>query len=182
MGLQDPPGMAAATEADARADFRAWPFRGRLLGMHEELRPATPADLDAVEEVVRAAYSHYVARIGRKPWPMLDDYDGLIAAGHVHVMDHEGAVVGVLVLIPEVSTMLLDNIAVSPRAQGLGLGRKMLAFAEATAKAAGFGAIRLYTNEAMTENLRLYARIGYAETHRAEEKGLRRVYMAKPLA
>ena len=33
----------------------------------------------------------------------------------------------------------------------------------------------------MTENIALYSRIGYAETHRIEEKGLRRVYMAKPL-
>ena len=150
--------------------------------MHQDLRQATPADLEAVEAVVQAAYSHYVARIGRQPGPMLDDYDALIAAGHVHVMEHEGAVAGVLVLIPEGDTMLLDNVAVSPKAQGLGLGRRMLAFAEATAKASGYDSIRLYTNEAMTENLRLYARIGYAETHRAEEKGLRRVYMAKPLA
>ena len=150
--------------------------------MDQDLRQATLADLDAVEDVVRAAYSHYVARIGRKPGPMLDDYGPLIAAGHVHVIEHAGVVVGVLVLIPEGDTMLLDNVAVSPQAQGLGLGRKMLAFAEATAKALGHRSIRLYTNEAMTENLRLYSRIGYAETHRAEEKGLRRVYMAKPLA
>jgi hypothetical protein len=33
----------------------------------------------------------------------------------------------------------------------------------------------------MTENIALYGRIGYAETHRATEKGLNRVYMAKPL-
>ncbi len=45
----------------------------------------------------------------------------------------------------------------------------------------GFKAIRLYTNEAMTENIRLYERLGFAETHRAQEKGFRRVYMTKPL-
>ncbi len=33
----------------------------------------------------------------------------------------------------------------------------------------------------MTENISLYSRIGYEETHRAEEKGLRRVYMVKAL-
>ena len=33
----------------------------------------------------------------------------------------------------------------------------------------------------MTENIALYSRIGYVETHRAEEKKLRRVYMAKRL-
>jgi ribosomal protein S18 acetylase RimI-like enzyme len=57
----------------------------------------------------------------------------------------------------------------------------MMAFAESTARAAGYRCIRLYTNEAMTENIGLYSRLGYVETHRAEEKGLRRVYMAKTL-
>jgi hypothetical protein len=42
--------------------------------------------------------------------------------------------------------------------------------------------VRLYTNEAMTENIALYSRIGFMETHRAEERGLRRVYMIKTLA
>ena len=145
-------------------------------------RLASRDDVDAVQEVVRAAYGHYVVRIGRKPGPMLDDYSALIEAGYVHVVEHAGVVQGVLVLIPEKDSMLLDNVAVAPAAQGLGLGRLMLAFAERCAIDAGYDSIRLYTNEAMTENLELYARIGYAETHRAEEKGLRRVYMAKPIS
>ena len=33
----------------------------------------------------------------------------------------------------------------------------------------------------MTENIRLYTRTGYVETHRAEERRLRRVYMRKVL-
>jgi hypothetical protein len=33
----------------------------------------------------------------------------------------------------------------------------------------------------MTENLALYSRLGYVETHRGEEKGYSRVYMEKRL-
>jgi hypothetical protein len=33
----------------------------------------------------------------------------------------------------------------------------------------------------MTENLALYSRLGFVETHRAEEIGLNRVYMTKTL-
>ena len=77
--------------------------------------------------------------------------------------------------------MLLDNVAVAPAAQGLGLGRRLLEFAEHTAVALGYRYIRLYTNEAMTENIALYSKIGYSETHRAEEMGLRRIYMTKLL-
>lgn len=149
--------------------------------MNRDPRPATLDDLYAVEDVVRAAYSHYVARIGRKPGPMLDDYAALIKSGYVHVVEHGSTVRGVLVLIREESAMLLDNVAVSPEAQGLGLGHTMLEFAERAALALGYRSIKLYTNEAMTENIGLYSRMGYVETHRAEEKGLRRVYMAKPL-
>jgi ribosomal protein S18 acetylase RimI-like enzyme len=58
----------------------------------------------------------------------------------------------------------------------------MLEFAERAAQDAGLRSIRLYTNEAMTENISLYSRIGYSETHRTEEKGLRRIYMTKQLS
>ena len=112
---------------------------------------------------------------------MLDDYAGLIHQGRAHVAERDGVVQGLLVLIPQDDAMLLDNVAVAPEAQGSGLGRLMLEFAERAAIEAGYRAITLYTNEAMTENIALYTRIGYAETHRVEEKELRRVYMRKPL-
>ena len=150
--------------------------------MQGDLRLATVKDLRAVEEIVRAAYFPYVSRIGREPGPMLDDYRKLIAGGHVHVVEQDGIVSGILVLIPERDVMLLDNVAVAPFAQGLGLGRRMLEFAERAARDAGLRSIRLYTNEAMTENISLYSRMGYSETHRADEMGLRRVYMAKQLS
>jgi ribosomal protein S18 acetylase RimI-like enzyme len=144
-------------------------------------RLATPDDLPALTRIVDAAYTPYIARIGRKPGPMLDDYAALVAAGQVHVLERDGEVQGLVVLIPQGDSMLLDNIAVAPAGQGKGLGRCLLAFAEATAEAAGYDAITLYTNEAMVENIGLYQRGGFVETHRAEERGFRRVYMRKPL-
>lgn len=147
--------------------------------MAPDPRAAAAGDRPAVEAIVNAAYFPYISRIGRAPGPMLDDYGALIRNGRVYVMDRGGAVKGILVLIPEQDAMLLDNVAVAPDAQGSGMGRAMLQFAEKAAMEAGYATVRLYTNEAMTENIKLYAKIGYAETHRAEEKGLRRVYMAK---
>lgn len=134
-----------------------------------------------MEEIVHAAYVRYIPRIGREPGPMLDDYAALIDAKRVHVLERQERIQGILVLIPESDAMLLDNVAVAPRAQGSGVGRQLLTFAESAAAQAGYRSIRLYTNEAMTENITLYAKIGYVETHRTTEKGLRRVYMIKPL-
>lgn len=145
------------------------------------IRPAEAGDLDAVQRIVDDAYAPYIARIGRKPGPMLDDYADLIDGGNVTVLEHDGAVKGLLVLMLEGDGMLLDNIAIHPAAQGMGFGGRLMRLAEETAREAGCAAIRLYTNEAMTENIAIYQRAGYLETHRGEEKGLRRVYMTKAL-
>ena len=144
------------------------------------IRSATPDDLREVEVVVHDAYSPYVARIGKKPGPMQDDYASLIDRGHVHVLD-DGGVAGVLVLIPEREAMLLDNVAVSPDAQGKGYGRRLLAFAEDEARRQGLGRVRLYTHVLMVENLGLYSSLGYVETHRGEQNGYSRVFIEKSL-
>jgi hypothetical protein len=62
------------------------------------------------------------------------------------------------------------------------LGRRLLAFAEAEAVRRGYGEIRLYTHQAMSENQRLYAATGYEETGRGSEAGYERVFMRKRLA
>src|SRR5215467_4716336 len=149
--------------------------------MMATIRLARPADRLAIEALVCAAYRPYVARIGREPAPMLDDYAALIDKGFVNVLEEAECISGIVVLVPEGRAMLLDNIAVSPSAQGGGRGRKLIAFAEATARAVGCEAIRLYTNVLMTENLAIYRRLGFTETHRGDENGYRRVYMAKRL-
>ena len=127
-----------------------------------------------------AAYQVYVGLIGQKPGPMLDDYAALVAKGVVHVLD-DGELRGIVVLLPEGDTMLLDNVAVSPVAQGLGYGKALLAFAEHHAIAMGCRAIRLYTNVLMTGNISAYGKLGYVETHRAMQDGFSRVFMRKVL-
>ncbi|WP_213941624.1 GNAT family N-acetyltransferase [Pseudomonas sp. dw_612] len=145
------------------------------------IRPATFEDIAQIEAIVEAAYSPYIERIGRKPAPMLDDYASQVLARRVHVLAHEQALFGFVVLIDTEEYLLLDNIAVSPAVKGQGLGRQLLEFAERHAREAGYPTIRLYTNEAMSENIALYTRRGYVETHRVEENGLRRVHMSKVL-
>lgn len=147
------------------------------------IRAAAPGDVPAVERIVRDAYTPYIARNGATPGPMLDDYPTRVAQGVVHVLVSDEEIQGVVVLIPETDTgcMLLDNIAVPPSAQGKGHGRILLQWAEDAARGAGFSRIRLYTQEVMTENIAIYARRGYVETHRATEIGLNRVFMQKAL-
>ena len=145
------------------------------------IRPATSADLPAVAAIVAAAYGRWIPQIGRKPGPMLDDYAARIASGAVFALDVDQSVEGLIVLVAEPECLLLDNVAVRPEAQGRGYGRLLLEFAERWARAAGLSCIRLYTHERMAENIALYERAGYAETHRAIDQDLPRVFMTKTL-
>jgi GNAT superfamily N-acetyltransferase len=143
------------------------------------VRPAVAADVPAIAAVVHDAYVKYVARIGRQPGPMLDDYAARMTAGQVWVCAEDVAVAGILVLEPEADHLLLDNIAVAPAWQGRGVGRMLLDFADAEARRAGFGELRLYTHVLMHENISLYARLGWEEYARGEQEGFQRVFMRK---
>jgi N-acetylglutamate synthase-like GNAT family acetyltransferase len=145
------------------------------------IRPAVAADVPAMTELVQAAYQHYVPRIGRQPAPMTADYDAAVRAGNSWIAEQDDTIVGLLVLVPERDHLLLENVAVSPYAQGSGLGRLLLEHAEQEARRLGLTEIRLYTNEAMTENIAYYQRRGYVETHRAGDAGFRRVFFSKQL-
>jgi ribosomal protein S18 acetylase RimI-like enzyme len=145
------------------------------------LRPATESDVPSVAGLVKAAYGHYVERIGMLPRPMTDDYPEVIRDRQVTVAEQDGAIVGVVVLTVTDEGFLVDNVAVHPSRRGTGLGRALLQFAEAEVRRAGFDAIHLYTHEQMTENLALYSRTGYVEYDRRSQGAFSLVYMRKPL-
>jgi ribosomal protein S18 acetylase RimI-like enzyme len=142
-------------------------------------RLAQPDEALALRDLVRAAYAKYIPRLGREPAPMLDDYAARIAAGEAWVLEQDGALVGALVLEDEPDALMLYNIAVAPTAQGQGVGRRLIAFTEAEARRRGYALLRLYTNELMVENVAMYPRLGFTETHRGSEAGHRRVYFEK---
>jgi ribosomal protein S18 acetylase RimI-like enzyme len=116
------------------------------------IRAATAADVPAIADIVEQAYRHYIARMGKPPGPMLDDYAARVLEGVVSVLEEDAAIAGIIVLLPATNYLLLDNVAVSPTRQGLGLDRRLLAFAEAEALRRGYHEIRLYTHQTMVEN------------------------------
>jgi ribosomal protein S18 acetylase RimI-like enzyme len=145
------------------------------------IRPASDADLAAVERLVKDAYGKYVARIGKPPGPMLDDYRALIGQRAVWLLSAGDEIAGMLVLLPGAGHLLLDNVAVARGFQGQGIGRALIDFAEAEARRRGYGEIRLYTHQKMHENLAMYPRLGYEETGRGEQSGYQRVFFRKRL-
>lgn len=146
-----------------------------------ELAAARPCDVPQIVALVRAAYAPYVGRIGREPAPMTADYATAVADGRAVVARAGGRIAGLLVTDPRPDHLLIENVAVAPEAQGLGIGTALLARADDEARALGLPETRLYTNARMTENLAYYPRRGFREVGRRVEDGFDRVYFARPV-
>ena len=153
-------------------------FVARPSGAAHSIRPAHRAEAAAAEALVQRAYGHYVARIGRRPPPMDDDYPALVAAGEVWLLVDD-RLAGLVVLRTVDEYLLVDNVAVDPERQGEGLGRALLAFAEHEARLRELDELRLYTNVAMTENIALYRQLGWHEFDRTGDGTYSRVHFRK---
>jgi ribosomal protein S18 acetylase RimI-like enzyme len=143
------------------------------------LRLATPADLPAIKAVIDAAYARYLTRMDKPPAPLLRDYGPSIEAGTTWVTG--SPIIAVLTLYPREDHLYVENVAVHPGAQGGGLGRALMGFAEQEAGRRGLSRMALVTHEVMTENQAIYSHLGYTEVDRRAEDGYRRIYMEKRL-
>jgi ribosomal protein S18 acetylase RimI-like enzyme len=149
------------------------------------MRMATAADLPAVVALTVAAYAAYGDVLDAPPVPVTTDYVPRIAAGGVWLLnDGAGPPAGLIVLERHPDHLLIFSVVVAPACQGQGLGRRLLTWVEAQARAAGLARVRLYTNAKMTRNIALYTHCGYRETGRRENParpGWIAVDMAKTL-
>lgn len=144
-----------------------------------EIRLATAKDLDDIQICAHDAYAVYVERMGREPAPMVAEFADQIERSQVHAAFCESAFAGYVVFYGEGDHLHLENVAVAPAYSGRGIGKKLVAYVEQTARAKGAAAVELYTNEAMTENIAMYPKLGYIETARKQQDGFNRVFYRK---
>ena len=104
-------------------------------------------------QLVRAAYEHYVPRIGRPPVPMTLDYAGIVAA-RPHLAGGAGRAAprGARAGAASSTTSSSRTWPSGRTAQGTGAGSRLLRHAEDEARSRGVREVRLYTHELMTEN------------------------------
>ena len=146
------------------------------------LSRAMPADAPAVRLLVREAYAKWVPLMGREPMPMLADYDLAVREHEVELAYVGGTLVAVIEMILHSDHLFIENVAVAPDHQGLGLGRHLLAHAEARARALGLLELRLLTAQAMAGNADFYQSLGYRIDRTEPFKGGFTVYMSKDIA
>ena len=146
-----------------------------------DLIRATPADAPTVRQLVRDAYAKWVPLMGREPMPMTADYDLAVREHEVDLAYLGGALVGVIEMILHPDHLFIENLAVAPGHQGLGLGRYLMAHAEARAKGLGVPQLRLLTGQVMEGNIRLYGALGFRIDRTEPFMGGFTVYMSKDL-
>jgi GNAT superfamily N-acetyltransferase len=127
-------------------------------------RRAGPADAGAVLALTRAAYAKWVKLIGREPLPMRADPALAIAAHRVDLLEAGGLLLGVVETHLHADHLWVENLCVAPDHQGQGIGGRLLARAEALARAAGRRRIALLTNPAFTGNVAFYLRHDFEVT------------------
>jgi len=129
-----------------------------------KFRRADPGDKEAIQRISADAYvPAYMAILGTIPKPATEDYGPRIEKGQVWILEVEGEPTGVAVLEECADHLLVYSIAVKPDAQRKGYGAALLDFADQRAIGLGLHEVRLYTNERMEQNLRLYGRHGFVE-------------------
>ncbi|SHM87053.1 GNAT family N-acetyltransferase [Roseibium suaedae] len=146
-----------------------------------DLRRAVITDAQAIADLARDAYEHYIPVIKAVPQPMQADYAELIAADEVWLSGPSDQPDASLVLRLQPDHLLLWSIAVAPHRQGSGLGNHLLDFCFQRARDHQKPELRLFTNALMTSNQLWYQRRGFRETRREQIGDKLAVHMSAPV-
>jgi ribosomal protein S18 acetylase RimI-like enzyme len=149
----------------------------------KKFRRATQADIGAIRALTRVAYAKWVPVIGREPKPMGADYESAIQNHRFDLLYLGDVLAGLIETVDERNQLLIENVAVSPKFQGRGLGSKLMAHAEEIAMSLGYDRVWLYTNQRFTENIAFYRKLGYRIEREEDVGGGRiKVDMSKTLS
>lgn len=141
--------------------------------------PAPPGfdDWEGLLALLREAFAYMDGRID--PPSSLHSFDAAKLAAKSREEEliltfMEGALVGCLFAAGRGEALYLGKIAVRPGLQGKGIAKRMLALAEASARARGFTALELQTRIELTENHRTFAALGFEKVGETSHPGFTR--------
>jgi len=135
---------------------------GKLQAGAVALRRAESGDLPRVVALQQAAYAKNRALLGVEPLPLLADYEAIMRDMEVWLSERDGKLAGALILEPRADDLLIWSVATDPGTQGSGLGKALLAAAEARARQLRRTVMRLYTGTVLGHLVAWYGRHGYA--------------------
>jgi len=129
------------------------------------IRLATPEDAEPISNVLRDAFTvyreHYTEEAFAVVTPGTDVILGRFEEGPQWVAEIDGDVVGTVSLTTEPEGLYVRSMAVSPNAQGRGIGHELLKAVDEHANATEFERIFLYTTYFVPGAKEMYAKHGY---------------------
>ncbi|MDR2296645.1 MAG: GNAT family N-acetyltransferase [Clostridiales Family XIII bacterium] len=145
-----------------------------------DIRAATSIDVPSIDACVTEAFKDYIPLIGKKPAPMLADYGAIIEKHFAFVAVADGLVAGVLTICDTRDDfMWMDVLAVFKKYRGLGIGKKLIEYAESFIAGKGKSECRIYTNVKFEKTIAVYRHLGYVEYQRMHEDGYDRMFFRK---
>jgi GNAT superfamily N-acetyltransferase len=146
------------------------------------------ADWQELLALLHRAFAYMAARID--PPSSLHRLDAAGLAGKAlaercFLAFRDGRLAGCVFCAPRPDCLYLGKLAVEPALQGQGIGRALIARAEAEARARGLAALELQTRIELAENHAAFARMGFVRTAESAHAGYDRptsVTMRKVLA
>ena len=144
------------------------------------IRRAQAHEWQKLRDIADDAYAKYTPFIGKKPAPMLADYNAYISDDVVFVYDNGSDILGFAVIIHQIDGYWLETIAVSSDQQGQGIG-KALMMAVDNYICMFATSYQLYTNVVMTQAADWYNRLGFNQIEIKKIAGYQRIYFQKIL-
>jgi ribosomal protein S18 acetylase RimI-like enzyme len=138
-------------------------------------RRARPADAEALQRILNAAYAPFVERLGPDAPPLSQDIPAAIADEACLVAGDPPK--GFIIFRSKEDGLLIENLAVDPAAQGQGIGLGLVASVEEMGRETGAGVVRLVTSPTMERTQAFYLGRGYVEIG----SDRRRILMEKAL-
>lgn len=145
------------------------------------IRPVTPAELPALQDIERAAGTPFralgMAAIADDEPPALDALERFRRAGRAWVACAEGdRPIGYLIGEPVDGALHVEQVSVHPDAARRGVGRTLLAYAADRARDEGLTGLTLTTFTEVPWNAPYYTRLGFHVLDDTElTPGLRRI-------
>jgi GNAT superfamily N-acetyltransferase len=148
---------------------------------------ARPEDETSCRALLREAFRDYVARLGRTEGPIHYPLLGSIIAEQRALVAKSGEeLVGVAVYSNRQNCRFIDQLAIRPACQGMGIGGALLNHIEQSAVESGYDCLELSTAEMMTHLVRMYSARGFRIIRTGPpEHGMDthpRVHMSKQIA
>jgi predicted N-acetyltransferase YhbS len=130
------------------------------------IRPARAEEADAIVALIHRAFGQYRGKLRPESSALLESADTIRAAmktGTILLAVRSGTILGCISVQRKADFAYAGRLAVEPMEQGTGIGRALIARAEAVARQMGAARLRVDVRLKLRDNLAFLRALGFAD-------------------